>query len=75
MLAHVVDIIIPKTRPNIHKRGDQNLKNKKIKNKFCHMHQSKINLQSAFKQPEVGKTSPDWTKIDEHYSHTAYNYC
>ena len=35
------------------------------------MHQSKINLQSAFNQSEVGKTSPYWIKIDEHCRHTA----
>ena len=29
MLAHVVDIIIPKTRPSNQKRRDQNLRNKK----------------------------------------------
>ena len=31
----------------------------------------KINLQSALNKSEVGKTSPDWIKIDEHYRHTA----
>ena len=35
------------------------------------MHKFKINLQSAFNKSEVGKTSPDWIKIDEHYRHTA----
>ena len=38
---------------------------------FCHMHQFKINHQSAFNKLEVGKTSPDWIKIDEHYRNTA----
>ena len=71
MLSHVVDIIIPKTRPTNHKRRDQNLRNKKIKNILCHMHKFKINLQSAFNKSGVGKTSPDWIKIDEHYRHTA----
>ena len=35
------------------------------------MHKFKINLQSAFNKSEVGKTSPDWFKIDEHYRHSA----
>ena len=35
------------------------------------MHKFKINLQSALNKSEVAKTSPDWTKIDEHYRHTA----
>ena len=35
------------------------------------MHKFKINLQSAFNKSEVGETSPDWIKIDEHYRHTA----
>ena len=34
------------------------------------MHKFKINLQSAFNKSEVGKTSPDWTKIYEHHTHT-----
>ena len=33
------------------------------------MHQTKINLQPAFTQSEVGKTNPDW--IDEHCKQTA----
>ena len=70
MLAHVVDITIPKTRPTAHKRRDQNLQNKKIKNKLCHMHKFKTDLQSALNKSEVGKTSPHWIKIDEHYRHT-----
>ena len=35
------------------------------------MHQSKINLQSALNQSEVGKRSPDWIKIHYHCRHTA----
>ena len=35
------------------------------------MHKFKINLQSAFNKSEVGKTNPDWIKIDEHFRHTA----
>ena len=35
------------------------------------MHKFKINLQSALSKSEVGKTSPDWIKIDKHYRHTA----
>ena len=35
------------------------------------MQQSKINFLSAFNQPEIGKTSPAWIKIDEHFRHTA----
>ena len=35
------------------------------------MNKFKINLQSAFNKSQVGKTSPDWIKIDEHYKHTA----
>ena len=69
MLAHVVEIIIPKTRPTNHKRREQNLQINK--NVFCHMHNFKTNLQSAFNKSEVGKTSPHWIKIDEHYRHTA----
>ena len=71
MLAHVVDITILKTRPTNHKRLDQNLRNKKIKNKLCHMHKSKINLQSALNKSEAGKTSPDQIKLDQHCRHTA----
>ena len=60
MLADVVDIIIPKTQPTNHKNLDQNLENKqKSKTFFFHLHQSKINLQSAFNQSEVGKASAD----------------
>ena len=70
-MTHVVDIRIPKTRPTNHKRRDQNLRNKKNKNITCHMHKFKKNLQSAFNKSEVGKTSPDWIKIIEHYRHTA----
>ena len=35
------------------------------------MHKFKINLQPAFIKSEVGKTSSDWIKIEEHYRHTA----
>ena len=35
------------------------------------MHKFKIILQSDFNKSEVGKTSPDWIKIEEHYRHTA----
>ena len=35
------------------------------------MHKFKINLQSALNKSEVGKTSPDWIKIDDNYRHTA----
>ena len=34
MLAHVVDIIVPKTRPTNHKRRDQNLQNKQKSKKY-----------------------------------------
>ena len=70
-MAHVVDIILPKTRPTNHKRRDQNLRNEKNKSIFCHMHKFKINLQSVFNKSEFGKASPDWMKTDEHYRHTA----
>ena len=35
------------------------------------MHKFKINLQSAHNKSEVGKTSPYWKEIDEHYRHTS----
>ena len=35
------------------------------------MHQSKINLQSAFQQSELAKTCSDWIKIDKDCRHTA----
>ena len=71
MLAPVVHITIPKNRPTNHKRRDQSLRNKKNQNKLCHMHKFKIILKSALNKSEVGKTSPDWIKIGEHYRHTA----
>ena len=46
-------------------------KKRKVKNMFCHMQKFKINLQSAFNNSEVNKTSPDWIKIDERYRNTA----
>ena len=51
MLTHIVDTLIPKTRPTNHKRRNQNLQNQKINNIFCHMHQTKINLTAASFQP------------------------